>query len=68
MARYNLIDTKWRSNHSQMALGSAPTSNLLESLVQKKVSGDRQREMTNEICLTAAELNFWNMFQKVKQY
>ena len=58
MTRYNLIDTKY----CQMALRSpsdgAPISPYQRSFGtpgQTKVSGDRQRETTHEVCCSAAE-------------
>jgi hypothetical protein len=52
----DLIDT----NYHQMALRSVPTSHLFEvgTPGQTKVSGDRQRETTHEICCLAAEFTY----------
>ena len=36
MHNNNLIDTKYRFDHHQMALRSVPTSDLLEPLVKQK--------------------------------
>ena len=47
---------RWRSDHRQMALRSVPTSNLCGTPGQTKVSGDRQRETTHEVCCLAAKL------------
>jgi hypothetical protein len=53
IARYNLIDTKYR----QMAFRSARWCCSRALFGQTKVSGDRQRETTHEICCLAAELS-----------
>ena len=59
IARYNLIDTKY----PQMAFRSpsdgaliSPNQPSFGTPGQTKVSGDRQRETTHEICYLAAEL------------
>ena len=59
MASYNLINTKY----PQMAFWSlsdgapiSPYQQSFETPGQTKVSGDRQRETTHEICCLAAEL------------
>ena len=62
MARYNLIATKYH----QMAFRSpsdgaliSPNQQSFETPCQTKVSGDRQRETTHEICCLLAE---WKTF------
>ena len=59
IARYNLIDTKYRQiafrSPSDGALIS-PNQPSFGTPGQTKVSGDRQRETTHEICCLAAKL------------
>ena len=61
MARYNLIDTKYRQVVFQSPSNGAPISPYQQSFGtpgQTNVSGDRQRETTHEICCLAAKLRF----------
>ena len=59
MARYNLIDTKYRQISFRSLSDGAPISPYQQSFGtpgQTKVSGDQQRETTHDICCLAAEL------------
>ena len=59
IARYNLIDTKYRQMAFRSPSDGAPISPYQQSFGtpgQTKVSGDRQRETTHEICCLAAKL------------
>ena len=58
IARYNLIDTKYRQMAFWSPSDGAPISPYQPSFGtsgQKKVSGDNQRETTHEVCCLAAE-------------
>ena len=58
MARYNLIDTKYRQMVFWSPSDGAPISpyqRYFGTPGQTKVSGDRQRETTHEVCCLAAE-------------
>ena len=65
IARYNLIDTKYRQMAFRSPSDGAPISSNQPSFGipgQTKVSGDRQRETTHEICCLAAELHNFSKF------
>ena len=51
---------RWRYDHHQMILQSVPTTNQPSSVTRghKKMTGDRQRETTHEICCVTNELIF----------
>ena len=58
MARHNFIDKQYHQMAFQSLSDGAPISSYQPAFGipgQTKVSGDRQRETTNEICYLAAE-------------
>ena len=58
MARYNLIDIKYIQMAFRSPSDGAPISPYQRSFGtpgQTKVSGDRQRETTHEVCCSAVE-------------
>ena len=58
MARYNLIDTKYRQMAFQSPSDGAlisPNQQSFGTPGQRKVSGDRQREITHKLCCLAAK-------------
>ena len=58
IARYNLIDTKYRQMAFRSPSDGAPISpyqQFFGTPGQTKVSGDRQRETTHEVCCSAAK-------------
>ena len=68
MARYNLIDTKYRQMVFRSLSDGAPISPYQWSFGtpgQTKVSGDHQRETTHEVCFSAAESFFKKDFNSL---
>ena len=70
MARYNLIDTKYRQMAFQSPSDGTTISPYQQSFGapgQTKVSGDRQRETTHDFCCLAAEFGFTYFLTKTKR-